>query len=168
LNLVRVAEKYKIRCIALQEVRWEDAGSSKISQTTIINENNEQGHRLGTGFAIHESIIHIVKDFRDISPRISTLILRTRDFRIVLINAHAPTEEKYDEEKEEIYSTLEDTMDTAVGDVKIVLGDFNAKIGKEALYRAVIGTHSLHEVSNDNGMKLINFAVGKRLCIKSI
>jgi len=28
LNLVRVAEKYKIRCIALQEVRWEDAGSS--------------------------------------------------------------------------------------------------------------------------------------------
>jgi len=81
LNLVRVAEKYKIRCIALQEVRWEDAGSSKISQTTIINKNSEQGHRLGTGFAIHESIIHTVKDFRDISPRISTLTLRTRGFR---------------------------------------------------------------------------------------
>lgn len=50
MNLVRVAEKYKLKCIALQEVRWEDAGSSKISQTTIINGNSEQGHRLGTGF----------------------------------------------------------------------------------------------------------------------
>jgi hypothetical protein len=86
LNLVRVVEKYKIRCIALQEVRWEDAGSSKISQTTIINVNIGKGHRLGTGFAIYELIIHMVKDFRDISPRIFTLTLRTRDFRIVLIN----------------------------------------------------------------------------------
>ena len=167
LNLVREAEKYKIRCIALQEVRWEDAGSSKISQTTIINGSSEQGHRLGTGFAIHESIIHTVKDFRDISPRISTLTLRTNDFRIVLINAHAPTKEKDDEEKEEFYSTLEDVMDTSVGDVKIVLGDFNAKIGKEALYRAVAGAHSLHEITNNNGMKLINFAIGKGLFIKS-
>jgi len=167
LHFVRVAEKYYIRCIALQEVRWKGAGSSKISQRTIINGNSEQAHRLGTGFAIHESIIHMVKDFRDISPRISTLTLKTRDFRIVLIKAHAPTEEKDDEEKEEFYSTLEDTMDTAVGDLKIVLGDFNAKLGKEAVYRAVIGTHSLHEVSNDNGMKLINFSVGKGLCIKS-
>jgi hypothetical protein len=73
LNLVKVAEKYKIICIALQEVRWEDVGSSKISQTTIINGNSEKGHRLGTGFVIHKSIIHMVKDFRDISPRISTL-----------------------------------------------------------------------------------------------
>jgi len=58
-------------------------------------------------------------------------------------------------------------MDTGVGDVKIVLGDFNAKIGREALYRTVFGTHSLHEASNDNGMKLISFAVGKGLCTKS-
>jgi len=63
--------------------------------------------------------------------------------------------------------TLEDKMDTAVSDIVIVLGDFNDKIGKEALYRAVIGTHSLHEVSNSKGMKLINFAIGKGLCIKS-
>lgn len=59
-------------------------------------------------------------------------------------------------------------MDTAVGGVKIVLGDFNTKIDKGALYRAAIGTHSLHEALNDNGMKLISFSVGKGLCIKSI
>jgi len=61
LNLVKVAENYKIRCIALQEVRWEDAGSSKIFQITIIYRSSEQGHRLGTGFTIHESIIHMVR-----------------------------------------------------------------------------------------------------------
>ncbi|XP_008178164.1 uncharacterized protein LOC100570975 [Acyrthosiphon pisum] len=108
--------------------------------------------------------MHMVKDLRDISPRISTLTLRTRDFQIVLINVHAPTEEIDDEEKEEFYSTLKDVTHTVVGNVKIVQGDFNAKIGKEALYRAVIGTHRLHETSNDKGMKLIHFAEGKGLC----
>lgn len=79
----------------------------------------------------------------------------------VLINAHALTEETDGEEKEEFYSTLEDVLDTSVGDVKILLGGFNAKIGKEELYGTVTGAHSLHEITNNNGTKLINIAIGK-------
>jgi len=48
----------------------------KISQITIFNGKSEKGHRLGTGFAVHELIIHAVKDFRDINPKISTLTIK--------------------------------------------------------------------------------------------
>jgi len=86
---------------------------------------------------------------------------------MVLINDHAPIEETADEEKQEFYSTLEDIMNIYLGDVQINLGNFNAKIGKEAYYRAVAGAHSLHEITKDNGTKLITFAIGKGLFIKS-
>jgi hypothetical protein len=39
--------------------------------------------------------------------------------------------------------------------MKILL-DFNAKVGKEDIFKATIGNESLHEISNDNGVRLSN------------
>jgi len=50
--------------------------------------------------------------------------------------------------------------------IKIVLVDLNAKIGKEAVFRPIIG-HSLHETTNDNELRLIDFACGNGLVVKS-
>lgn len=63
--------------------------------------------------------------------------------------------------RKKFYATLKDVIDTSVGDFKIVLGDFITKIGRKALYRVIAGGHSLHEITNNNGMKLINFAIEK-------
>lgn len=139
----------------------------KISQTTIFNGKSEKGHKLGTGFAVHESIIHTVKNFKDINPRISTITLTTNDLDVVIINVHAPTEKKGDDEKEEFYATMEDVHDSSAGSIKIIVGDFNAKVGRELEYRAIIGGHSLHERSNNNGNMLIDFANGKGMSLKS-
>jgi len=115
LDLARDVEKYKMKCVALQEIRWKDAGIIKISQTTIFNGKCEHVQRLGTGFVVNKSIIHTVREFRDINPRISTLTLKTDNFYMVLINVHAPTEEK-----EYFYATLVDEFDSSVGSVRIV------------------------------------------------
>jgi hypothetical protein len=42
--------------------------------------------------------------------------------------------------------------------MKILLGDFNAKVG---IFKPTIGNESLHEISNDNGVILVNFATSK-------
>ncbi|KAL4154026.1 hypothetical protein QTP88_001859 [Uroleucon formosanum] len=159
-----------MKCVALQEhykLRLKDAGTTKVSQTTIMNGRSERGHKLGTGFAVHESVIHMIKEFKDVNPRISTLTLKDKNLHIVLINVHAPTEDKDEEKKEEFYDALEEVFDSTVGNIKIVLGDLNAKIGKEKIYHNVARAHSLHEHSNDNGSRIANFALGKGLIIKS-
>jgi hypothetical protein len=44
--------------------------------------------------------------------------------------------------------------------MKILLGDFNVKVGRENIFKPTIGNESLHEVSNDSG---VNFATSKNL-----
>ncbi|KAK4871849.1 hypothetical protein RN001_015973 [Aquatica leii] len=51
--------------------------------------------------------------------------------------------------------------------MKIILGDLNAKIGKEETLRPHIGKHSLHDQSNDNGLRIADFAAANNLCVKS-
>jgi hypothetical protein len=34
--------------------------------------------------------------------------------------------------------------------MKILLGDFNSKVGREYIFKLTIGNKSLHEISNDN------------------
>jgi hypothetical protein len=51
--------------------------------------------------------------------------------------------------------------------MKILLGDFIAKVGKEDIFKLTIGNESLHKISNDNGVRLVNFATSKNLRVKS-
>jgi hypothetical protein len=46
-------------------------------------------------------------------------------------------------------------------------GDMNAKVGKKQVYRPVTGKHSLHKMSNDNRMRLINFASSRNVVVGS-
>ena len=46
--------------------------------------------------------------------------------------------------------------------MKILLGDFNAKLGKEDIFKPIIGQESLHQDSNENGVRLVNFATSKK------
>jgi hypothetical protein len=51
--------------------------------------------------------------------------------------------------------------------MKILLGDFHAKVGRENIFKPTIGNESLHEISNDNGVKSVNFATSENFVVKS-
>jgi hypothetical protein len=46
--------------------------------------------------------------------------------------------------------------------MKILMGDFNAKVVREDIFKPIIGDESLREVSNDNAVRVVNFATSKR------
>jgi hypothetical protein len=39
----------------------------------------------------------------------------------------------------------------------ILLGDFNAKLGRENIFKPTIGNENVHYESNDNGVRIVNF-----------
>jgi hypothetical protein len=51
--------------------------------------------------------------------------------------------------------------------MKILIGDFNAKVGREDIFKPIIGNESLHEASNDNRVRVVHFATSKNLIVKS-
>jgi hypothetical protein len=50
--------------------------------------------------------------------------------------------------------------------MNILLGDFNAKVGREDIFKPTIWSESLHEISNDNGVRVVNFATAKNLIVR--
>jgi len=45
--------------------------------------------------------------------------------------------------------------------MKILLGDFNVKVGRENIFKPTTGKESLHQDSNDNGVVIVNFSPSK-------
>jgi exonuclease III len=69
----------------------------------------------------------------------SYIILRGRWCHIIVLNLHASTEDKTDV-KDSFYKELERVFDRFPKyHMKIVLGDFNAKVGKEDIFKPTIG-----------------------------
>jgi len=72
------------------------------------------------------------------------------------LNVHAPSEEKSDVSKDSFYEELEQVFDhSANHHTKSLLGDFNAKVGRENVFTPTIW----NEDSNDNGVRSVNFAL---------
>ena len=51
--------------------------------------------------------------------------------------------------------------------MKTLLGDFNAKLGREDIFRLAIGNESLHQDGYDNGVRIVKFATSKNLVVKT-
>ena len=119
-------------------------------------------------FFIFIRMCHIVKDFKIRNERICCLRLKATWFSYTVINVHAPTNEKTEETKEEFYNLLEENVNQiARSDIKIILGDFNAKVSKESIYEPTIGNESLPDETNTNGVKIIHFVISDDLNVRS-
>ena len=46
--------------------------------------------------------------------------------------------------------------------MKIILGDFNEKVGRENIFKPTIGNDRLHQDSNDNGVRIVKIATSKK------
>jgi exonuclease III len=159
--------KYKLDLVGVQEVRWEKGGTDEAEDYTFFYGQGNGDHRLGTGFFVHKRILSAVKGVEFISDRMPYIILISRWCNIIVLNVHAPCEDKGNDVKDSFYEELERVFDQFPRyDMKRLLGDFNAKLGRENIFKPTIGNEGLHEISNDNGVRIVNYATSKILVAK--
>ena len=85
---------------------------------------------------------------------------------LTLISAYAPTMTYSDEEKEQFYLELSNTLDSVPkNDKLLILGDFNARVGNSCnTWSNVMGHHGTYKM-NSNVLLLLSFCAEKGLTI---
>ena len=83
-----------------------------------------------------------------------------------MLNVYAPTQDDYETEKEKFYEDLQKAYDKCTGlEYVVMLGDFNAKIGKEQYINEIAEKHTLHDTTSKNGERLCDFSAENNLYI---
>ncbi|XP_054082672.1 uncharacterized protein LOC105219245 isoform X1 [Zeugodacus cucurbitae] len=145
-QLVDVLVRVKADIPAIQEMRWTGHGRKKMGPCDIYYSGHIKERKFGVGFVVGERLRRRVLAFTPVDER-----LKAKFFNISLICAHVI--------KDTFYERLERTYERCPRhDVKIVLGDFNARLGKEGVFGPTVGKFSLHDETSPNGLRLIDFA----------
>lgn len=169
IEIANEVKKYGLDIVALQEVRWQGSGQIDKKHFSVYY-SGDQGRRgcNGTGFMVGCRARKSLLGFEPINDRICKIRLKGRFRNITMISAYAPTEDKEMEVKEEFYDEMARTCNSVPKyDLLIVLGDFNAKVGKEDFVSSVAGKYTLHDETNENGTLLCQMALSQDLIVES-
>jgi hypothetical protein len=87
-----------------------------------------------------------------------TLVLE--EYSIQRSTTDTPTKDKTEEETHRAFISNQRVFDQFPKDhMKVTSGDFNAKVGTENIFQATLQNKSLHEMSNHDAVRVVNFNI---------
>jgi hypothetical protein len=102
-TVLEEVSKYKLDLVGAKNVRWDRGGTEPGGQCTFFYGKGNQILELGTDFFVHKRIISGDKRVDFVSYRMPYIILRGCWCDIIVLNVHAPTEDKIDDKKGQFY-----------------------------------------------------------------
>lgn len=175
-HLTDTLKKHKILITAVQETRFVDTDTFdsqgfRIYKGKVGNRVMKNMPHLGTAFIIDKTILHSIVEFDSQSERISSLTFKSTNKMYTIVNAHAPINEDNKKNKEKVetfWNQLDDLMQKIPDKNNVILlGDFNAQIGKEKKYKTIVGNYPAHNRTTRNGIRLIELCQAHNLILKS-
>jgi exonuclease III len=150
---VRELARYKLDFVSVQEFRWDKEGREKAKDFYFFYRKLNENYQLEIGFFVHYRIVSAVKRAEFVSDRMSCKVLRCRWCNIINLNVPAPNEDRSDDSKLSFCKDLEQGFFNPFSKYSTkILRDFNAKVGRENIFKPTIGNESLHHDSNHNGV----------------
>ena len=153
-------EKYTWDIIGLSETRWLKSGEITTKNGhTFIWSGNDTFKQHGVGLLINKSIKKSILEYKAISERIIKIRIAAKPENLCILQIYAPTSTADTETIDEWYNQLEQVIrDIPKKDVKIIQGDWNAKLGEESKsdFNNLMGRYSNRE-TNERGKDMLEF-----------
>ncbi|XP_052561960.1 uncharacterized protein LOC128092353 [Culex pipiens pallens] len=136
------------------ELCWEGKDHREYGDYSIYWSGGNT-RELGTAFIVLGEMAKRVIGWWPVKDRMCRMRINGRFFNLSIINVHSPHIGSDADDKDREYRKC------PKHDVKIVIGDLNAQVGQEEEFRPVIGRFSAHQQTNENGLRLIDFATSR-------
>ncbi len=169
LELCALTQRYNIDVVGIQEHRIVHNDNNEIQY-----ENLTDGYQLitlsawrntigaavgGVGVLLSPFARKVLVSVCRTSPRIMKVTLNGNPMTTIIVT-YAPTNVTDDDEIESYYNSLtEATKNVPAHNFMVVIGDFNARVGKD------YGKFTYHETTNRNGEHLLEYALENNLVI---
>ncbi|XP_065361996.1 uncharacterized protein LOC135955570 [Calliphora vicina] len=162
-------KNYNLLILGLSELRWPDFGETTTTEGLHLlycGKPASDTRSSGVGLLLSREAHNAVISWKPYSDRIISVRLRTRARNMTCIQCYAPTDVSEYSVKEEFYSLLDRAISSSnIGDILVVMGDFNAQIGPDnSSLENIMGTHALGR-RTENGELFVNMCAANNLVI---
>ena len=173
----RVMEEANLSLCCLSEIRWKGEGVIQIGEFSVLFSGVEQSAPRsvqGVGIALNR---HMRQAWESADcycsyggSRLLHIKLKLSGRLVNVISVYAPTFKAEDVEKDRFYADLEEIVNSAgSGEPVFVMGDFNARVGRNSEAQGSGCTDGLCSTSpfgmghvNENGQRLLAFCEGNQ------
>ena len=161
-------DRNNIEIFGLCETNWTNSGSFKIHENKLVlfaGKEEGNGYSHGVATILLKETSKALMGYNPISDRLIKIRIQGKPNNISIIQCYAPTSTASDEEMEEFYCSMQEALNSIPNrDVKLVMGDLNAKVGKLASSSVCCGKYGLGE-QNERGSDLLEFCEMNNLVI---
>jgi exonuclease III len=164
--LIRELERLRWDVIGVAETHWNGIEESTVHGYKVISSGKEAGHSSGVGLILTATAQRALISYNPVSDRIITARFHTATGATTICQVYAPTADAQDVDIDAFYSDLQQEVNrTPRNDALIIMGDFNAKVGRgDEATRTIMGLHGIGE-RNERGDRLLDFCCANNLCI---
>ena len=151
-----------------RETNWSNSGSFNTQDNKLVmfsGKDEGSGYSQGVAVIVSKESRRAFLGYSLISDRVLKIRFQEKPHNISIMQCYAPTGNASDEEMEEFYNTLQETLDKIPNrDIKIISGDFNATVGKHNRNSECKGKFGLGQ-ENERGTDLLEFCRSNNLVI---
>ena len=171
-NVRTLSEDHKLEELVedLDNISWDIVGLSEVrrkeehliklkdSHHLFYYRGKENGKSHGVGFLINNDIADNVVKFDSTSDRIAWVVVKLCNrYSLKVIQVYAPTSQSSEEELESFYEDITRVLEEEKTQYTLIIGDFNAKVGRNAAGESSVGKFGVGE-RNERGEVLVSFA----------
>ena len=154
-NLKKEAERMKLDVVGVSEVRWTGSGQITSGSWTLYYSGGET-HDAGVGVLLRKEVAEAVVGCWQVSERVILVKIDAKPIPLNIIQVYAPTGDHSDDEDDDFYEQVDSVRSRCKpGEVILVMGDLNAKVGKGRSGN-VVGNFGLGE-RNERGDKWVEW-----------
>ena len=115
-------------------MRREGSGTVLHNGCTLLFSGCEKGHKEVVGMLLSKTASKSLIEFNPISSTVIIARGHGQGHDITIVQSYASTSDNSDDEVDEFYATIQEALDKAEKrDIKMVMGDFNAKVSFQVL-----------------------------------